>query len=379
MAEKPEVSVLMPTFNDAKYIRSAIESLLNQSYKRWELIIIDDGSTDNTPEIIKKFSDNRIIYMQEKNAGQLNALRNGARFIRGQYITILHSDDELSNDNALENNVSVLRNSEYDGVFCDIIKMDGNGKVYGMINVLNELPFHAPAILFLRSGSNIIPDFFFVKKEAFENVFSNYITWNMPYWLKFEENRVNILRLKKVEPWYKYRVYSENYIRSSGGRFETVNGCLRTVIEISKRLTFPFLEFQRLLIRVFKMWPKPIFNVKPSPPKHLRNMILHVLHCYYGKIPKNLYFKALLGFYANFPSNRTISLQFKDSEETFQGKDARIFFNLMEKNTLPPFLNYILEEAVKGFEKVVVTNRKDYRKAEDTMRFLNLLAPIVIE
>jgi len=378
MAEKPEVSVLMPTFNDAKYICSAIESLLNQTYKRWELIVID-GSTDETPEIIKEYRDDRIVYMRERSAGQLNALHYGASFIRGRYVTLLHSDDELSSSNALENNISALQGNKYDGVFCDIIKMDGNGKVCGMINVINELTSHAPAILFLRGGSNIIPDFFFVKIEAFENVFSNYITWNMPYWLKFEKNQVNILTLKKVEPWYKYRVYSENYIRSLVGKFETVNGCLRTVIEIGKRLNFPFLKLQRLLIRVFKAWPKPIFNLKTSPPKHLRDMVRHVLDAYYSEVPKNPYFKALLGFYANFPSNRTINLQFKESEETFQGKDARIFFNLMEKKEMPPVLRYILEEAISGFGKVNVMNTEDYQKAKDLMRFLNLLASIAIK
>ncbi len=378
MAEKPEVSVLMPTFNDAKYICSAIESLLNQTYKRWELIVID-GSTDETPEIIEEYRDDRIVYMRERSAGQLNALHYGASFIRGRYVMLLHSDDELSSSNALENNISALQGNKYDGVFCDIIKMDGNGKVYGMINVINELPSHAPAILFLRGGSNIIPDFFFVKIEAFENVFLNYITWNMPYWLKFEKNQVNILTLKKVEPWYKYRVYSENYIRSLVGKFETVNGCLRTVIEIGKRLNFPFLKLQRLLIRVLKTRLKPLYNLEPSPPKHLRDMVLHVLDSYYGKVPKNPYFEALMGFYTNFPSNRSISLQFKDPKEIFQGKDARIFFNLMEKKEMPPVLKYVLEEATNGFGKVIVNDKEDYEKARNMLKFLNLLASIGIK
>jgi len=379
MAEKPLVSVLMPTFNDAKYIGGAIESLLNQSYEKWELIVIDDGSEDNTPAIISRFVDDRIIYLRQENSGQLNALMNGAKFLRGKFVTILHSDDEFLDRKALERNVLQLKEQDYEGIFSDLYQMNETGQIKGIARTVSFIDSFSPAILFLKGGSNITSDVFFVKRTAFQNVISIYFAWNMPYWLKFNERYVDVLRLKKVEPWYKYRVYPENYARSLVGKFETVNGCLRTVIEIGKRLSLPFLKLQRLLIRVFKTWPKPLFTFKPSPSKDLRYMIRQILHCYYGKVPRNPYFNALLGFYANFPSNRTISLRFKDSEEAFQGKDARIFFNLMEKNMLPPVLECVLEEAVKGFGKIVVTNKKDYQKAEDIMQFLNLLAPIVIE
>lgn len=379
MVENPEVSVLMPTFNDAKYIRNAIESLQNQSYNKWELIIIDDGSVDDTPAIINRFADDRIIYLQQKNSGQLNALMNGTKFLRGKFVTILHSDDEFLDEMALERNISQLKNQNYDGVFADLYQMDESGAINGIAKTASSINFFSPAILFLNRGSNIASDVFFVKRAAFQNVISTYITWNMPYWLKFNEKTVSVLKLKKIKPWYKYRVYPENYAKSDAGKFETTNGCLRTVIELGKRLNFPFLKLQRLLIRVLKTQLKPIYNLEPSPPKHLRDMVLYVLNSYYDKVPRNPYFEALIGFYANFPSSRTINLQFKDNEEIFQGKDARIFFNLMEKKELPPVLEYILEEAANGFGKVIVTNRENYQKAENMMRFLNLLTSITIE
>ncbi|MBX5328097.1 MAG: glycosyltransferase family 2 protein [Candidatus Bathyarchaeota archaeon] len=379
MIETPEISVLMPTFNDAKYIRNAMESLLNQSYKKWELIIIDDGSVDDTPTIINRFVDDRIIYLRQKNSGQLNALMNGAKFLRGKFVTILHSDDEFLDKMALERTISQLKSQNYDGVFADLYQMDEEGEVNGIARTVSFIDFFSPAVLFLNRGSNIASDVFFVKRVAFQNVISTYITWNMPYWLKFSEKTVAVLKLKKIKPWYKYRVYPENYARSDVGKFETVNGCLRTIIEISKRLNFPFLKLQKVGIKAFKRWSKPFFTQKPSSPKCLLDMIKLVLHSYYDEIPKNPYFEALLGFYTNFPSNRTINLQFKDTEEIFQGKDARIFLNLMNKNMLPSYLNFLLTEAANGFGKVIVTNRKDYQKAVDTMRFLNLLTSIVIE
>jgi glycosyltransferase involved in cell wall biosynthesis len=374
MLDKPEISVLMPTYNDSKYITAAIRSILKQSHKKWELIVID-GSTDDTPNIMREFTDDRIVYLREKSSGQLNALMTGVPSIRGEYVTILHSDDELSDDKALERDASAMQNQDCDGVFSDILKMDENGTVSGRIRTVESVTASSPAILFLRGGSNIIPDFFFVKKEAFGNVLSNYITWNMPYWLKFDEAGFDVLDLKKIEPWYKYRVYSENYIRSDAGKFETLNGCLRTVVEMGQRLDIPLLRIQRLLIRALKMRLRPLFRSHPCSAKDLREMVQYVFSRYFTKIPRNLYFKGLLGFYANFPSNRTINLQFKDEDEIFLGKDARTFFNLIEKNDLPPVYQYILEEATNGFGKIAIKS-EDCEKAKTTTKFLNLLAKV---
>ncbi|RSN75398.1 glycosyltransferase family 2 protein [Candidatus Methanodesulfokora washburnensis] len=376
-----KVSILMPVYNGAKYIHNAIESVLNQTIKSWELIIVDDGSTDNTPSIVREFNDDRIVYLRrEENGGQLNALMDGVKFVRGKFITMLHSDDVLLDKKALERNVLYLQNCNYDGVFADLWKINENGEIIGIARTCRSIDLSSPAVLFLRGGSNIVPDIFFVKTMCFKHIISTYITWNIPYWLKFEEKFINVLRLRKVEPWYKYRLHPENYVRSEVGRFETTNGCLRSVIEVGKRLRFPLLRFQRLSIKILKDL-KPLFVYKPSPPRDLKDMILYTLGRYYKEIPKNPYFESLLGFYANFPSSRVIKLEFEGQEKIFQGKDARIFFNLIEKrkDKIPSYLSYVLEEAANGFGKVIVKNREDYQKAETTMRFLNILAQVVIE
>lgn len=375
MSDRPEISVLMPTYNDSKYVTTAIQSLLKQSHKKWELIVID-GSTDDTPKIIREFADNRIVYLREKSGGQLNALMTGVPSIRGKYITILHSDDELSDNRALERNVSALKNQNCDGVSGDIMTMDENGIVFGRLRTVKSVTASSPAILFLRGGSNIVPDFFFVKKEAFGNVLSNYITWNIPYWLRFDDSRVGTLSLKMVEPWYRYRVYSENYIRSDVGKFETINGCLRTMIEVGQRLDIPFPRIQRLLVKASKMRLKPLFRRKPCSPKHLQEAIQYVFRRYFSEIPENPYFRGLLGFYENYPSQRTISLRFKQDDEVFLGKDARIFFNLMQKKSLPSIYEVILEEATDGFGKVIVASNGDHEKARNMMRFLSLLTHV---
>lgn len=103
MAKKPTVSVILPVFNREKYIERAVNSILKQTLSDWELIIIDDGSTDNTGKICDGYScqDSRIRVIHTKNFGVSHARNTGLDIARGEWIAFLDSDDEYS-ANALE-------------------------------------------------------------------------------------------------------------------------------------------------------------------------------------------------------------------------------------------------------------------------------------
>lgn len=87
------VSVIIPTYNNAKYITDAIESVQRQTYKDTEIIVVDDGSTDNTQEMMANFSD--ITYLQQYHQGPAVARNRGLREAHGEYIQFLDSDDVL--------------------------------------------------------------------------------------------------------------------------------------------------------------------------------------------------------------------------------------------------------------------------------------------
>lgn len=90
----PLISVLMPVYNAARFLQSAIESILNQSEKRFELIIIDDGSTDDSVKIIQSFNDNRIVYIKNpQNIGIVRSLNYGMSIAKGKYIARMDGDD----------------------------------------------------------------------------------------------------------------------------------------------------------------------------------------------------------------------------------------------------------------------------------------------
>ena len=90
----PKISVVMPAYNAEKYIAEAIESILSQTFRDFEFIIINDGSTDKTKEIILSFGDTRIVYLEnEKNLGIVETLNRGLDAARGEYIARMDADD----------------------------------------------------------------------------------------------------------------------------------------------------------------------------------------------------------------------------------------------------------------------------------------------
>lgn len=88
----PKVSILMPTYNCAATIGEAIDSIFNQEYQDFEIIVVDDGSTDNTKETLKPYAD-RIRYFYQENAGAIRARLFGLHQAAGEYIAVLDADD----------------------------------------------------------------------------------------------------------------------------------------------------------------------------------------------------------------------------------------------------------------------------------------------
>ncbi len=110
----PLVSIVIPTYNRAHLLLRAVRSALAQTYQNIEVIIVDDGSTDNTQEIVKSFDDPRVQYMrQDKNRGVCAARNAGIRRSKGKYIAFLDSDDEYLPEK-IRKSVEVFKSSSKD-------------------------------------------------------------------------------------------------------------------------------------------------------------------------------------------------------------------------------------------------------------------------
>lgn len=89
----PRVSVIIPTYNRARLVAESVQSVLDQTYRDFELIIVDDGSKDNTKEVIDSFKDPRVRYIYQENRGVSAAVNAGIKIATGEYIAFLASDD----------------------------------------------------------------------------------------------------------------------------------------------------------------------------------------------------------------------------------------------------------------------------------------------
>lgn len=129
-ANEPLVSVIMPTYNSCKYIEDSIKSVLEQSYRNWELIIIDDCSEDNTKEIVRKFQKeqgNIQYYKLEKNSGPAIARNRAIDMANGAYLAFLDSDDLWTSDK-LKKQVEFMECNKYNFTCTSYDQIDEHGK-----------------------------------------------------------------------------------------------------------------------------------------------------------------------------------------------------------------------------------------------------------
>jgi glycosyltransferase involved in cell wall biosynthesis len=121
-----KVSVIIPAYNHERFIGAALESVLNQTHRNFELIVINDGSTDRTGEIIQSYRDERIIYRSQENQDAYNTLNRGLGMVSGEYVAILNSDDVYFPDR-LRRLVAEQQASGAQCLFTDVVPISDEG------------------------------------------------------------------------------------------------------------------------------------------------------------------------------------------------------------------------------------------------------------
>lgn len=206
----PKVSIVLPTYNGEKYIRESIESILSQTLNDWELIIVNDCSTDATPQIIQEFADKdtRIqIIHNEVNQKLPNSLNIGFRQARGDYLTWT-SDDNYYLPTALAEMVYFLeQNPEYPMVCAKMDTIDEQGNILGTFQSYdNQLIFYQACVgacfLYKRQVINDI------------GIYSSkwFLVEDYEYWLRIRLAYGIIGRIDQI--LYRYR-YHENSLTGS--------------------------------------------------------------------------------------------------------------------------------------------------------------------
>lgn len=157
-----KVSVIVPIYNSSLYLSKCLESIVNQTYKNLEIILINDGSTDNSEEVINLYLTRfqNIIYLKDTNHGQGHARNIGISYATGELITFIDSDDyvDVTMIEKLVNNIG-----DSDVAVCDITKIDNNRQIY----FKNYLPYGNDQVSFMLSHPGPVAKLY--KREALGN------------------------------------------------------------------------------------------------------------------------------------------------------------------------------------------------------------------
>lgn len=216
MMNHPRVSVVMATHNGAQYIAEAIQSVLNQTFSDFELIVIDDGSTDNTSEIVSQFLfDNRIKYFYQKNKGTSAARNKGIEEAKGIYIAFIDQDDIYFPEKIYKTYQYLEKNAVYGMVYTNMHLIDSQGqficewltkmKFYGegdiYLNLLSEC-FFGPIAILVRKSVLFDAGLFNEDVKCVEDI---------DLWLRIARiSKIGLIR----EPLVKWRQHDNNFSKN---------------------------------------------------------------------------------------------------------------------------------------------------------------------
>ena len=134
----PLISVIIPVYNSEKYLKECLDSVVNQTYNNLEIIIINDGSTDNSLQIIKSYKDSRIKLTNKDNGGVSSARNEGLKQATGEYVMFVDSDDYLTNNNVIAELIYNIDNSDLIK-YGHIVKKNNSLIKDDLINELKEV------------------------------------------------------------------------------------------------------------------------------------------------------------------------------------------------------------------------------------------------
>ncbi len=215
-------SIIIPTFNRANFMEETIRSVQNQTYTDWECIVVDDGSTDHTKELIGEISRNdpRVRYVYQKNAERSAARNNGIRHSRGNYVCFLDSDDFFESGYLFELNHFIEQNKIDKGfIICNFNNWDGINKVTNQVPAMKD---PKSDWLFINPVS---PSRVCVSKQILEQ-------FNFDERITIVEDTVLWVSILNVFPVFhleralvNYRVHNQNSVNpNSGSCFERYKG-----------------------------------------------------------------------------------------------------------------------------------------------------------
>lgn len=378
-----KISVLIPTYNSAKTIVEALESIKNQTYQNWEIILINDGSQDETEEILRRYLGNTKLplkYTKQTHHNYFKAIRHGLKYASGEIIFVLDADKILFNQNVFYRAVSTILGEKCDGMFVGIRAMYQRLKD-GKFHLVR--PYYRNEVSLIKTalglGKNIYTNYAFWRREIFEtSVYENYLINGMPVWYNAENN----LGLRVVNGNFvglKYRVskkvnLGDNSLKQNNSKtlFELSTN-LRTLHHIVSRINVPAYSTQATLYNlinrlhiaslypsIFKQGQTSLKEITPLVVKNIKDSELD-----------NVYLKTIVDFSNNFDPQKTTKIVIPKGTKIYWGTEIDEFSNKLSKNMLDQFY-YDLMKIISQGTTIYKIKKDDQKKLEQILDFFTI-------
>ncbi|MCZ8197297.1 MAG: glycosyltransferase family 2 protein [Flavobacterium sp.] len=334
----PLISVILPVYNVASYINEAIDSILKQTIQDYEILVIDDCSTDNTISIIEAIKDSRIkIIRKEKNKGLIDSLNFGFKIAQGKYIARMDGDD-ICYPNRFEEQISFLEdNSQY--ILCG-----SWAKVIGFDSVMKVKEKHDEIVTdFLLTNSIIHPTVMIRNKslEKFEFDQSMIAVEDYDYWTKlcFEGKFYNI-----PKPLLLYRIH-DNQVSTKYKDIQ-IKGDIKIRMNLYKKLMYDETIYKdSILIKI--LYSNNYFN---------KNEFELLLKWFNELSIKNKKIKLFNDYFFEKTSNKIIrnlvfNVFFTNQKKNINQKDRIQIFKLLPVNEKLFVLRLKIKEKIKYLSK----------------------------
>ena len=378
-----KISVLIPAYNSANTIVEALESIKNQTYQNWEIILINDGSQDETEEILRRYLGNTKLslkYTKQTHHNYFKAIRHGLKYASGEIIFVLDADKILFNQNVFYRAVSTILGEKCDGMFVGIRAMYQRLKD-GKFHLVR--PYYRNEVSLIKTalglGKNIYTNYAFWRREIFEtSVYENYLINGMPVWYNAENN----LGLRVVNGNFvglKYRVskkvnLGDNSLKQNNSKtlFELSTN-LRTLHHIVSRINVPAYSTQATLYNlinrlhiaslypsIFKQGQTSLKEITPLVVKNIKDSELD-----------NVYLKTIVDFSNNFDPQKTAKLVIPKGTKIYWGTEIDEFSNKLSKNTLDQFYYDFMKIIGQG-TTIYEIKKDDQKKLEQILDFFTI-------
>ena len=378
-----KISVLIPAYNSAKTIVEALESIKNQTYQNWEIILINDGSQDETEKILRRYLGNTKLplkYTKQTHHNYFKAIRHGLKYASGEIIFVLDADKILFNQNVFYRAVSTILGEKCDGMFVGIRAMYQRLKD-GKFHLVR--PYYRNEVSLIKTalglGTNIYTNYAFWRREIFEtSVYENYLINGMPAWYNAENN----LGLRVVNGNFvglKYRVskkvnLGDNPLKQSNSKtlFELSTN-LRTLHHIVSRINVPAYSTQATLYNlisrlhiaslypsIFKQGQTSLKKITPLVVKNIKDSELD-----------NVYLKTIVDFSNNFDPQKTAKIVIPKGTKIYWGTEIDEFSNKLTKNMLDQFY-YDLMKIISQGTTIYKIKKDDQKKLEQILEFFTI-------